>query len=165
MSLPRNASLYLLYGRENVESEQVSGTEAGFTRWQGKGRDTFDTALLGFTMKELARNIDLKLDYSYVKSTGKVDVVGSSSSPYPELRTKLNMLKLYVDYRWKPNMTFRGGYWYEKYDASDWSMQGVFPDTVPNLLSLGAQPYAYQQDVIWLSFKYEFGGPPAEKED
>lgn len=157
LALPGNTAVYLLGGRENIDSSQVGGGTAAFTSWQGSSRDTFDTAVLGFTVKELAQKVDLKLDYTYVKSSGRQDVLSSGSDPYPDLRTKLSMIKLYVDYRWRPTMTFRGGYWYEKYDTSNWSLQDVQPSTVPNLLSLGSQPYDYQQDVFWLSFKYEFG--------
>jgi len=165
LALPRNASLYLLGGRENIDSSQIGGSGAAFSGWQASSRDTFDTFLLGFTLKELAKKVDLKLDYSYVKSTGRQDVVVSGSDPYPDLRTKLSMIKLYVDYRWRPNMTFRGGYWYEKYDSSDWSLEGVQPSTVPNLLSMGMQPHNYQQDVFWLSFRYEFGLQQTVAED
>ena len=50
--------------------------------------------------------------------------------------------------------TVRVGYWYEYYRSDDWALDGVQPATVPNLLSLGADPFNYDVSTVLLSFVY-----------
>ncbi len=46
---------------------------------------------------------------------------------------------------------------YESFDSEDWSLEGVQPDTIPNVLSLSADPYDYDVFVISLGFSYALG--------
>jgi len=48
------------------------------------------------------------------------------------------------------------GYWYESYDSSNWSIDGVTPDTIPNVLALGVQSPSYDVSVIAASLRYKF---------
>jgi hypothetical protein len=48
------------------------------------------------------------------------------------------------------------GYLYQKYNADDWALDGISPDTVPNLLSLGANPQNYSNQVVFIGVKYLF---------
>ena len=45
-------------------------------------------------------------------------------------------------------------YLFEKVRSDDWSLAGVDPSTVSNLLSMGADPFNYEVNVIYLSFRY-----------
>jgi len=45
---------------------------------------------------------------------------------------------------------------YEKFETDDWTLEGVGPDTVPNLLSLGADPYDDSTHVFFVGLRYVF---------
>ncbi|MCJ7558906.1 MAG: MtrB/PioB family outer membrane beta-barrel protein, partial [Gammaproteobacteria bacterium] len=76
---------------------------------------------------------------------------------YPDQTSRMDMIKLYLDFKYNDRLSLRGGYWYEKYDSADWSLESVYPSTIYNLLSMGAQPQNYNQGVAWISFQYAFG--------
>ena len=75
-----------------------------------------------------------------------------------DLETRLGSFKVYFDYHWSPSTTVRFGYWHESFRSSDWQLDGVSPATLPNLLSLGARSQRYNQDVLWGSVSFAFGG-------
>ena len=45
-------------------------------------------------------------------------------------------------------------YLYEDYDVDDWTLDGVAPDTVNNLLATGARWLGYDVNVFTLSFTW-----------
>jgi hypothetical protein len=47
---------------------------------------------------------------------------------------------------------------YEHFDAHDWALDGVEPDTLPSILTSGADAFDYDANLIGLSFRYRFGG-------
>ena len=53
-------------------------------------------------------------------------------------------------------MSLRAGYWYERYDTNTWMLDGVTPDTIPNVLTFGEQPPQYHVHVIAMSVRYKF---------
>ena len=53
-------------------------------------------------------------------------------------------------------ITLRAAYWYERYDANDWAVDGVSSDTIPNVLSFGEGSPTYGINVIKLSMIYKF---------
>ena len=62
--------------------------------------------------------------------------------------------RLTLDYAFSESTTFRLGYWYEKFDSTDWALEGVQPATVNNLLSMGADPFNYDVNTFLVSFVY-----------
>ena len=44
---------------------------------------------------------------------------------------------------------------YEKFELEDWAL--VSPTTLPNVLTLGAQPYDYDVYAIGIGIRYRFG--------
>jgi hypothetical protein len=54
-------------------------------------------------------------------------------------------------------LTYKFSYWYEDFGSEDWTLQGVEPDTVGSLLSLGNDPNNYDAHVFYLGVRYEYG--------
>ena len=46
---------------------------------------------------------------------------------------------------------------YERFEAEDWALEGVAPDSIPVVLSLGAEPYDYDIFVVGIGFTYRIG--------
>ena len=46
---------------------------------------------------------------------------------------------------------------YENFSADDWALQDVEPDTLPTILTLGADPYDYDVWAIGIGFRYRVG--------
>lgn len=89
--------------------------------------------------------------------SGEILFTSHSSDPdFPTLRTDLDSLKLYANYRMDETLVLQFAYWREEYDVSDWAIDEVAVDTVSNLLSLGEVASSYDNKVIKLSMRYEF---------
>ncbi|MDH3527816.1 MAG: MtrB/PioB family outer membrane beta-barrel protein, partial [Gammaproteobacteria bacterium] len=74
----------------------------------------------------------------------------------PDLDTELDTIKLYATYRLKDDMSLHAAYWHERYDSDDWALDGVAPDTVGNVLSLGETSPSYNVNAVALSLRYKF---------
>ena len=148
-------SVYAAYTREEIESTQNGSQQFNTPDWSGKVKDEFDTVVFGLKWPELFTRVDMNLDYTFAKSGGDTNMsVSGARSGFPELRTRLHSIRLYLDYQYRDRITIRAGYWYERYDSTDWGLDSVFPDTVPNMLSLGAAAYNYNVNTVLLSLNY-----------
>jgi long-subunit fatty acid transport protein len=140
-----------------MESKQNGSQTFSYPDWSSDTKDEFDTLVLGFKWPEIFSRVDLNLDYTYAKSSGDIDInVLGARSAFPQLDTELDSLRLYLDYQVRDNLKVRAGYWYEHYSSSDWALDNVFPATVPQLLSLGANAYNYNVNTVLLSVNYSW---------
>lgn len=98
------------------------------------------------------------LQAAYSRSTSAVNtntVAGGAGQAFPENQTTLQSLRLNATYRWTQECRIRFHYGHEKYASNDWALDGVLTDTVPNLLSVGAQPYRYAVNAFGLAVLYQ----------
>ncbi|UCC14949.1 MAG: MtrB/PioB family outer membrane beta-barrel protein, partial [Gammaproteobacteria bacterium] len=51
------------------------------------------------------------------------------------------------------------GVLYEDYDSDDWGVDGVAPDTLPNVLTWGGVSPDYEVTLFSLGFRYNLGDP------
>jgi hypothetical protein len=52
-------------------------------------------------------------------------------------------------------LSFRLDYIYENFRSNDWALDGVGVDTIPNLLSFGADAWNYTASVVYFSARYQ----------
>jgi zinc transporter ZupT len=63
--------------------------------------------------------------------------------------------KLGVSYPYSESLTFGFDYIYEKFSSSDWHLDDVEPNTIPNLLALGANAWNYDTSVLYFNVRYQ----------
>jgi hypothetical protein len=80
-------------------------------------------------------------------------------SRFPDLESTLDSLRLKILYRWSDNLDATLQLRYESFSAEDWALQGVAPDTLPTILTLGAQPYDYEVWLVGIGIRYRIGAP------
>ncbi|MDH3671578.1 MAG: MtrB/PioB family decaheme-associated outer membrane protein [Gammaproteobacteria bacterium] len=158
MQLSEKTSLYVFWNRQQISSKQAgSSTFFSTPNWLQDEDDTFNATGIGFRHTIVKNKIDIGADYAYVRSRGEITVSTVVPDPsFPDLETRLNSLKVYVDYRLKENLSLKGTVWYEDYDTDDWQLDGVQPDTIPNVLTLGETSPSYDLYVVGLSIRYRF---------
>jgi MtrB/PioB family decaheme-associated outer membrane protein len=101
---------------------------------------------------------DLGLDYTHATTRGNTTVLaGGQLNAFPQNRTRLDSLWFNATYRWTDALKVRLRYGHEKYDTSDWALASLTPDTVPNFLALGVQPYRHFVNVYGLTVSYQIG--------
>jgi MtrB/PioB family decaheme-associated outer membrane protein len=143
--------------RNLIKSEQAGSQTFSTPDWFATNDDTIDTLGIGVKHQMIVDKLDIGADYVVTRSTGKVSVnTGAPAAGFPALKTDLDSLKMYADYRMQENLTLHLAYWYEHYGSEDWSLDGVDAGTIANVISFGEVSPDYNVNVVMLSASYLF---------
>ena len=152
-----NLSVYADGGYERLYLLQSGYTGPATAPWQVADTEGFWDAGAGAQWLMSTRWV-LKLDYMHAPSYTDTDTsVGGVAQFFPQNSTQLDSLRLDVAYKRSAALQFHFRYNYERYNSNDWALDGVGPQTVPNLLALGLQPYRYNVSAFALTASYQFG--------
>jgi predicted porin len=162
--LSQDLSTYAYIGRERFKSRQ-SGSQDVLPAgpfdpdWFVQNKDTVDSLGVGFDWSADNR-LQLRADYVLSRSKGETSMQSNNPRPpvnqFPDLKSTLHSLRLYADYRLRKNTHLQLSYQYEKYDADDWSIDGVAADTIPEVLLLGEGNPSYDQHAVGVSIAVKF---------
>ncbi len=143
--------------RDVLKWEQTGSQAYAAPDWSARSRNLDDGAGLGLERRALFGRVDAALRYTWTQSTGEVtSEQGSVSAPFPDFDSRRQRLDLSGDFRATPAFSVRLGYAYERYQSSDWQIDGVLPDTISNVLALGEISPRYGVHMVGLSFVYRF---------
>jgi MtrB/PioB family decaheme-associated outer membrane protein len=155
--IARDITTYATTHWERSKSNQANSQNYSSADWSADTNDKFFTGTLGLKYPGIIRNLGATFEYTYAKSTGQIsNDTGGLESDFPNLETRFHQFKLGLDYPYSKALSLKLGYLFQKYNADDWALDGVSPDTVPNLLSLGADPQNYSNHVVFIGVKYLF---------
>ncbi|XOV85529.1 MAG: MtrB/PioB family decaheme-associated outer membrane protein [bacterium] len=151
--------LYLNAGREVISAEQSGGAGIGGANWLAEHKDVFVHYGLGVHLYQVLPDMDIMLDYTRASGLGEIHVASRSQQPqgFPDLRLNSDVLQLRLLYRTSPRTTLEMQMQYHRFETEDWALQGVAPDTIASVLTLGAQPYHFNIFQFGLSIKYDCG--------
>lgn len=142
---------------ERMRTRQAGSQVFAQPDWWADTRDHYD--VLGFSLKHSAMKGRLELSGDLTFSRAKSDMVvdiQTLTPAFPSARTDIDTLRLNGSYRYNESITFVGGWWYERYHADNWRLDGVLPDTIANLLASGEQAPRYTVHVLRLGVRYKF---------
>ena len=93
----------------------------------------------------------------YSDSEGATDITNQGQNDsFPDFNSTLHSTNLEVGYALNDRMRLRGGWRYEKLDTDDWSVDGVNPDTMLQVLTFGENSPDYDVNVFMIGFDYLF---------
>jgi MtrB/PioB family decaheme-associated outer membrane protein len=150
-------SAYVDAGYERLFNLQNGSTGDNTTRWLAGDTDRFWNVGVGGRWVPQVRwtvTMDFLLAPSY---DNEQSIDGGVQQGFPQNWTKLDSLRLGVGYQWTSAAQIHFRYVREQYNSSDWSLNGVGPSTVPNVLAFGVQPYHDSVNTFSLTVRYEFG--------
>jgi len=157
LALSADTSLHLFANHQEIKSKQTGSQSFAAADWTGENRDKIDFFGIGLKHVAIKDKLDIGADYSTSRSTGEISVLTGALTPgFPNLSTTLDSLKLYATYRLKDNWSLLASYWHERYDSKNWMLDGVAPNTIPNVLTLGEQAPRYSANVLRLALRYKF---------
>ena len=146
------------YTVTSIESKQVGGRTttppSPNSIWTAENDDKINVAHLGLIYQMMQNKLKLGFDYSYADSDGDISV--STGEPYPTLTSTRQTFKIYGDYNLSERSVLHVQYRYEDYNESNWAIDGVTPDTINNVLSMGEVSPDYNIGVFDVSFRYSF---------
>ena len=107
----------------------------------------------------------MTLDYVLAPSYDNNDTTaGGLQQAFPQNWTKLTSTRFAATYNWTAATQIHLRYTREQYNSNDWAVNGVGAGTVPNLLSLGVQPYRDNVNVFGLTVRHQFGRDTGAKQ-
>ncbi|HTV49659.1 MAG TPA: MtrB/PioB family decaheme-associated outer membrane protein [Steroidobacteraceae bacterium] len=149
-------SMYVDSDYQRIASAQNGSIGAGAPSWYLTDSDWFWTVGAGGKWSFRDR-WDLGVDYVHAPSRDDDSILSggaSTADDFPENRTKLDSLWANLTYHWTKALNVRLRFGHERYDSSDWALDGVGPATIPTVLSMGEQPYRYRVNIVQLSAQY-----------
>lgn len=155
-ALGKSTNLNFFVNREEIKSTQVGSQAFATPDWSATNEDTITAAGVGLKHAAIRNKLDLGADYTASRSSGAIVVTNGVPTPFPDLVTRLDTVRLYTTYRLKDGISLYSAYSYEHYRTRDWTLEGVAPNTIPNVLTLGEIPPSYHVGVLALALRYKF---------
>ncbi|MGR8929798.1 MAG: MtrB/PioB family decaheme-associated outer membrane protein, partial [Gammaproteobacteria bacterium] len=125
--------------------------------WWLDNDDFVHTVGGGFNWTVIDDKLDLGFDYMFSKATTQIDPTRNTSFiDLPNIDTVLHSLNFHGDYRFRKDLRLRLNYRYESLETKNFARDGVLPDTIGQVMSLGASSPDYAAHVVGLSMVYNF---------
>jgi hypothetical protein len=152
------ASAYVTAGFDDSDARQAGSGAFSTVDWHARHSDEFYSLGGGFHMTGVGDKVDLQLDFARAVGTTDINVAGGGGpSQFPDLESTLDSLRVRILYHWSEKLEASLQLRYEDFPTENWALEGVAPDTLPTILTLGARPY---DDEVWMagiSFRYLMG--------
>ena len=142
------------YSITEIDSTQAGSQSFSAATWHAVNDDRIDVIHIGVDYEVIPGKFTLGIEYSYAESEGKIKV--STDVPLPTLASTRHTILLQGDYSVSDQSALVVFYRYEDYDENDWAIDGVNPDSIANVLSLGEVSPSYQIGIIGVALKYIF---------
>jgi hypothetical protein len=153
-----DTSAHVFFNIEEIKSQQAGAQSlSNPPDWSAENVDTVQTAGVGFKHAIVRDKLDIGADVTTSRSTGAVKVQVTSTDPQvPNIKSDLDIFKLYMTYRLTKAMAIRGAVWHERLKSTNWAVDNVTPSTIPNVLTLGETSPNYKVSVASLTVRYSF---------
>lgn len=154
------ASIYAFVGQDSIDAEQAGSENFAAADWTAVHEDDFSVYGGGLRLNQISEKTNVRLDFTHTAGETAIavnDALGGQGA-FPDLESDLDSLKLTLNYMHSERLNVDLSLRYESFMTSDWAISGVQPDTIPNVLSLGEDPYDYDVWVLGVSFRYLIGG-------
>ena len=151
-----NISVYAFYNQEDIDSEMSSISGGSSVPWHAKTNDKITTVGIGFSGK-ISDKVSIGFDWISSNARGKVlTETGQGEDPFPTLRSDLRNARVHLSYAVSNQWGLKIYAEHENYDSEDWYIDGLGPDGLPSVLTLGAVSPDYDVTVLRVLASYEF---------
>jgi len=158
---------YAYYTNESFHSRQSGRsfsdpiTAADPNRnWRQRDDDHVDTVGVGFEWLAIADRVTLHADFVYSFAKTAIDVETAPALPpavpFPNADSRLYDVSLQVELKIVEHVKARVGYLFESYEQDDWSLAGVQPSTINEVLTLGQKSPNYSAHLVGFGIEYQF---------
>ena len=128
-------------------------------QWTADTEDNSITAGLSGEWK-IGKKWQFGMDYTFTKSQTNIDISGGQQVQplfnLPQLDSTRHRLGLRLDYQLRKQLLLRMSYLFERLDTEDFALDGVEPNSVPQLITLGNQSPSYTANVFGLALAYQW---------
>jgi MtrB/PioB family decaheme-associated outer membrane protein len=127
--------------------------------WDVETDDKINTVGAGSKWTIIKDKLSAKVDYTFSSSVTDTTPNAAPTISFlelPELTSSLHRFGLTGEYVATKNLSVRLRYLFEHLDLDDFAVNGMQPDTLDNIISLGGGGLDYDVHVLGLSFVYLF---------
>lgn len=155
MAVGEKGSIYAFLTRDNIDSLMRNAGSVSAEPWFARTRDEIDTMGLGFS-SEVGERSTLGFDLVSSDSSGHILVQTGADQPFSRLSTNLTNAKLYFDHAFNDHWGLKLHAEYEKFDASDWAIDGYDVDGISSILTMGEESPDYDLWYFRVQASYRF---------
>jgi MtrB/PioB family decaheme-associated outer membrane protein len=142
-------------GYDRFETSQFGSQSFSRADWSADQEDESWIAGVSVDLPRIVERISARIGYTYISTKGEIDNDTSGlRSFFPDLDTDRERVEAELRYDFNRNLDFGLAYLYENFDVDDWTLDGVGPATVSNLLASGARWPGYDVNLVTLSFTW-----------
>ncbi len=156
-AVSESAAVYVVWGRDAIDAHQTGAESFGFWDWSAFHEDTFDHIGAGMSWQPADGKFGLSM--SYDRGTGEtqimLDSLSGGRSDLPTLESTLDAARAEASYAFSERLEGTFELRYERFDLKDFAL--VSPTTLPDVLTLGAEPYDYDVVAFGIGIRYRFG--------
>jgi hypothetical protein len=138
-------------GLEQIEA-LIAGQQNFMLDWSSYSEDEFITWGLDASLP-LGNHWQVRLDGFEARSKGLIDTAGD---PFPPLDTQLRNLSAGLEYDDGRPWAWKLLLQHERYDSEDWQQDGLAPDSIAAVLTLGLDSPDYAVTVVRVMGSYRF---------
>ncbi|MGR8947205.1 MAG: MtrB/PioB family decaheme-associated outer membrane protein [Gammaproteobacteria bacterium] len=127
--------------------------------WSAETVDKINTVGAGSKWTVIKDKLNLKFDYTYSSSVTDIEPNASPNIDFlglPALTSTLHRFAITSEYEATKQLGVRLSYLFEHLNIDDFAVNGVLPDTLANIISLGGGGLDYDVHVVGVSFVYRF---------
>lgn len=151
-----NLSFYAFAAQDDIDAEISSISEVTNRAWNASTNDRITTLGIGFSGK-INDKVSLGFDWVSSDATGKIRTdSGQGEAPFPALKSDLRNARVHVSYAVNDRWAMKIYAEHEKFDSADWLVDGLGPDGMSSVLTLGAVSPDYTVTVWRVLSTYKF---------
>jgi MtrB/PioB family decaheme-associated outer membrane protein len=155
-SVNPDVSVYGFANSQDIDSSMSSSADLGSAFWHATTDDRFITAGLGIQAR-VSQKISIGFDYVSADSEGVMSTdSGQHEDPFPALKTDLRNARLYLSYLASDHWGWKLLAEHETYQSEDWYVDGLGPDGISNILTMGQLSPDYEVTVLRVMGTYRF---------
>ena len=136
------------YSATNIESAQAG------TTWSADNKDRMNVVHGGANYELKKYKLLLGADITFANAVG--DITVSTGDGFPSLKSTRKTVTLFADYSLNDHSVVHAFFGYEDYDEENWAINGVAPNTLDNVLTLGEVSPSYSIGIFAISYKMQF---------
>ena len=147
-ALGEETTLYAFFADETIDARMAGAEAFDAAPWNAVTKDSIRTWGLGISGR-LTDRLTYGFDYMSSDSDGDIRTdSGQGEASFPVLTTELRHVRAYLDFRVSERWSLGLDAYNEKYDTSDWYVDGFGPTDIDGILNLGATSPDYSVNVI-----------------
>lgn len=145
-------SFHAFATQEKHENDQAGSQNFSVPDWFATSEDVIASYGLGADWRPSESDFEFGVDYVYSKATGKIDLRGETG--FPDLENRIHSANAHVRYNFSEKLSTSLGLFYERFESEEWMVDGIEPDTIPQVLTLGTESPDYRNRAIALVLHY-----------